>query len=292
MKSRLDWARDGADWPNRAQSAFIEAGGLTWHVQRWGEGPALALLHGTAASTHSWRDFAPLLVKGNSVLAFDLPGHGFTQGAKARDLTLPGMAQAVGALLTALKAAPVALIGHSAGAAVAIRMALDGIVRVRTLIGLNAALLPFPGAAGKVAPAMARLLFLNPFAPAVFAAQANERTVGRLIRSTGSSLDAAGLKFYGRLFESYAHVGGALGMMAQWDLAALAEDLPKLRTPLTLIVGAGDRAIPPAQSLAVAARTPGVRRVLVDGLGHLAHEEAPGQIAALVLEALHAPAAV
>jgi magnesium chelatase accessory protein len=249
-------------------------------------------LHGTAASTHSWRDFAPLLAKGFSVLACDLPGHGFTRGAKARDLTLPGMAAAVGALLQAVNVTPIALIGHSAGAAVAIRMALSDIVRVRMIIGLNAALMPFPGPAGKVAPLMARLLFLNPFAPAVFAAQASERTVGRLIRSTGSQLDADGLKLYARLFESYAHVGGALGMMAQWDLTALADDLPKLKTPLKLIVGGGDRAIAPAQSLDVAARAPGATRVLVDGLGHLAHEEAPGQIAALVLDMLHAPAAV
>jgi magnesium chelatase accessory protein len=292
MKARLDWARDGVDWPNHAHSSFVAAGGLKWHVQHWGAGPALVLLHGTAASTHSWRAFAPLLAAGHSVIACDLPGHGFTRGAKARDLTLPGMAVAVGGLLAALNIRPDALIGHSAGAAVAIRMALDGIVRVRKIVGLNAALLPFPGPAGKVAPVMARLLFLNPFAPALFAVQASERTVGRLIRSTGSSLDATGLKLYQRLFESYAHVGGALGMMAQWDLAALARDLPKLTTPLTLIVAASDRAIPSAQSLEVAALAPGVTRVLVEGLGHLAHEEAPAKIAALALQALATPAAV
>lgn len=292
MKARLDWVRDGADWPNRSQSAFVEAGGLTWHVQRWGKGPPVALLHGTAASTHSWRDFAPLLAKSHSVLACDLPGHGFTQGAKARDLTLPGMAAAIGALLTAMNVAPVALIGHSAGAAIAVRMVLNGIVPVRTIIGLNAALLPFAGPAGKIAPAMARLLFLNPLAPAVFAVQASERTVGRLIRSTGSRLDPIGLKLYARLFSSYAHVGGALGMMAQWDLASLARDLPKLATPLALLVGSEDRAIAPAQSLEVAALNPGITRTVIERLGHLAHEEAPETVAAMVRQMLDAPAAV
>jgi len=52
---------DGADWPNRAASRKLRAGGVDWHVQILGRGPTLLLLHGTGASTHSWRDVAPLL---------------------------------------------------------------------------------------------------------------------------------------------------------------------------------------------------------------------------------------
>ncbi len=58
--TRLSLERDGADWPNRQASALIEAHGLRWHVQSMGEGPGLLLLHGTGASTHSWRGLAPL----------------------------------------------------------------------------------------------------------------------------------------------------------------------------------------------------------------------------------------
>jgi magnesium chelatase accessory protein len=29
---RLIWERDGRDWPNRAFSRFVGAGGLRWHV--------------------------------------------------------------------------------------------------------------------------------------------------------------------------------------------------------------------------------------------------------------------
>ena len=57
----LDWATDGADWPNREASRFVEAAGLRWHVQVMGAGPVLLLLHGTGASTHSWRDVMPKL---------------------------------------------------------------------------------------------------------------------------------------------------------------------------------------------------------------------------------------
>ena len=98
-RERLDFARDGADWPNRETSRFIEAGGLNWHVQVMGQGPDLLLLHGTGGATHSWRALAPLLAKHFHVVAPDLPGHGFTTARRAPDLSLPGMAASIAALI-------------------------------------------------------------------------------------------------------------------------------------------------------------------------------------------------
>ena len=84
----LDWAKDGADWPNRQYSRFVEAAGMRWHVQVMGQGPALLLLHGTGAATHSWRDVMPKLAGHYTVVAIDLPGHAFTQRLDhARNLT-------------------------------------------------------------------------------------------------------------------------------------------------------------------------------------------------------------
>ena len=33
MAKRLDWQSDGKDWPNRALSRFVEAGGQRWHAR-------------------------------------------------------------------------------------------------------------------------------------------------------------------------------------------------------------------------------------------------------------------
>ena len=77
------WEREGRDWPNRTYSRFVQAARLRWHVQLMGDGPALLLLHGTGAATHSWRALAPLLAERFTVVAPDLPGHGFTQGRPA-----------------------------------------------------------------------------------------------------------------------------------------------------------------------------------------------------------------
>lgn len=286
MGGRLDWATDGRDWPNRHASRFVDVAGMRWHVQELGAGPTMLLLHGTGASSHSFRHLAPLLARDFRVVVPDLPGHGFT--AEARDPSLPGMAAAVAGLVAAMDAPPAVVVGHSAGAAIGARMLLDGGgPAVRLLIGLGSALLPFPGAAAAFFPVMAKLLFANPLVPELFAAGARfgGGMEGFLERSTGSRIDPEGVKLYGRLFRRSGHVGGALRMMAHWDLAPLSRDLPSLGSPMLLLHGKEDSAVPATVATGVAAAVPGTMVELMPGLGHLLHEEAPDVIAGRIRQA-------
>ena len=284
LSHRPEWSRDGHDWPNRATSRFVTVGRLRWHVQVAGEGPVLLLLHGTCAATHSWRALLPRLAERFTVVAPDLPGHGFTSGRPLGGLSMTAMARAVSELLAALAVTPRLIVGHSAGVAVAVRMALDGLAAPAGVIGLNAALMPFPGIAARLFPTLARMLFVNPFAPHIFAGIARQQgeVAGFLRRSTGSRIDAAGANFYQRLFATPAHCAGAITMMADWDLETLSRDLPKLSVPLLLVHGEGDTMIPPSSAREAAALVPGARVETLAGLGHLAHEEAPEQLATLI----------
>jgi magnesium chelatase accessory protein len=287
LSVKPDWQREGRDWPNRASSRFVQAGGLTWHVQVMGEGPAVLLLHGAGAATHSWRDFAPLLARDFTVIAPDLPGHGFTGTPSGDGLSLPGMAAALEALLQTLQLKPAAAVGHSAGAAIAIRMQLDARIDTRRLVSLNGALQPFPGAAGRVFPALAKLMFLNPLANRLFAWRAaSPGAVSHLLEGTGSKIDPRGLELYARLFRSTGHIEGALGMMARWNLEPLLADLPTLDRPLTLISAAHDLAVPPSVACTAHALAPASTLVALPNLGHLAHEEDPGRLCDLVRQAI------
>lgn len=276
-RPHLDWTRDGADWPNRAASRFVSTPGLTWHVQVTGRGPAVLLLHGTGSASHSWRAVLPALAETCTVIAPDLPGHGFTRGRPPGGLTLPGMAEAVAALTAALGLTPTGLVGHSAGAAIALQMTLGpgGAVPV---LGFNPALLPFPGLAARLFPAFARLLFVNPFVPRMLAgiARVPGETERFLLRATGSTIDAAGLACYARLFGHAGHCAGAIEMMARWDLAALARQLPAIAAPVHLVHSRSDRAVPLAAVEEAAGLLPQASLEVVPGrLGHLAHEERP-----------------
>lgn len=274
-----------ADWPHRESSRFVTAAGTRWHVQVMGAGPALLLIHGTGASTHSWRDVAPLLAPRFSVVMVDLPGQGFSARPPPELLALDGMAGGIAALLAVLGVSPEVVVGHSAGGAIAIRMALDGSIAPRALVSVNGALLPLGGWAGMVFGPLGRLMVGLPGLPNLFAWQAKDRaTVERLLRDTGSTLTREGVDYYARLFRNPEHVAATLGMMAAWDLPRLARDMPNLTTPLHLIVGQQDRTIRPTEARRLQRILPAATIHALPGLGHLAHEESPEAVARLILE--------
>lgn len=267
------------DWPGRAHSRLVDAGGLRWHVQVSGHGPTVLLLHGTGAAGHSWRELGLRLAHAATVVVPDLPGHGFSQAL--RPATMGAMARALAALLRALALPPARwVIGHSAGAALGARLVLDGHAAPEALLAVNGALQPFDGLPGLLFPPLARWLAGGAVLPRLVAWRATDpAAVRRLVAATGSRLDDEGLALYRRLMREPAHVAGALAMMADWDLPALWHALPRLACPLGLIVGERDGTVPPAQAAAVAARVPGAQVLRLAGLGHLAHEEAPQRVA-------------
>ncbi len=282
MSERLDWSRDGADWPNRTASRFVEAGGVRWHVQVAGSGPGLLLLHGTGASTHSWRDVLPRLSARHTVVAPDLPGHGFSPKPGGDGMSLPGMARSLAALLGALSVRAERGVGHSAGAAILSRMAIDRLVSPLGIVSLNGAFVPFTGPFRVFSP-MAKFLASTSLAARIAASRAKDpRAVKRVLDSTGSTIDAQSAALYERLVRSPAHVAGALAMMASWDLDALWRDLPRLDVPLLLVAGSRDGTVSPSQADRVAARVRLGRVERLSGLGHLAHEESPDRVCAAI----------
>ncbi len=280
-----DWERDGRDWPNRESSQFVEAGGLHWHVQRMGQGPCLLLLHGTAAATHSWRDLAPLLAQHFTLIAPDLPGHGFTSSLPQRRVSLAGFSEALQALLKDLQVSPDLVLGHSAGAAIALRMALDGTIAPRAIFSLNGALLPLGDEHSAFFTRAAQMMVGLPFVSKLCAWRASKHEVAaKLLRDTGSDIGPRGVELYTRLFGYPGHIRAALTMMAQWELRPLLRELPRLGPALFLLVGSRDRAVPPMQARRIQAILPAARIITLEGLGHLAHEEAPAHVADVVFK--------
>ncbi len=284
MSERLSWQRDGRHWPNRDHSQFVPAAGLIWHVQVMGDGPVALLIHGTGASVHSFRELAPLLAPHFTVVAPDLPGHGFTsEPPTASGYTLPGVAFGIAALLRKLELEPVVSVGHSAGAAVAVRMTLDGMMAPVAVVSLNGALLPFPGMFNDILGPAARFLASSGVTAKAFSFFAGSRhSVERLVQSTGSRIDSEGMNLYAQLTANAGHIHGALALMANWDLRALADDLPRMPARLVLVSGTRDGMVPPWEAYRVRALVPKAELISLRGLGHLAHEEQPAQIAAIV----------
>jgi magnesium chelatase accessory protein len=248
--------------------------------------PQALLLHGTGSASFSWRHLAPLLAERFEVFAPDLPGHAYTQTPPTQALSLPAVAAALATWLHACDVAPALLVGHSAGAAIALRLALDGAASPSLIVAINGAILPLQGPIGRLFLPIARLLSTNPLvAPAFSAWASGPGAARRLLASTGSTIDSEGERCYAHLVADRTHAAGALRLMASWDLAPLEADVPQLRTPLLLLAALGDRTLPPSHAGRVRAILPRAQLVSLPGLGHLAHEEDAAAVLAPVARA-------
>ena len=109
----------------------VMSGGFLTGVRHFGQGDRKALLiHCSLGHSGSWAPLAELLGDTLDMVAFDLPGHGQSGDWCPSDGEIQGLATDMAAgLLTE----PADIIGHSFGATVALRLALERPELVRSL---------------------------------------------------------------------------------------------------------------------------------------------------------------
>jgi len=233
-------------------STSVKCGALTWHMETTGSGPICLLIHGTGASTHSWYKLAPLLAPHYTVVMMDLPGH-------ARTLT----------------------------PASTLEMCLQHPECAQRLVSINGAVLPLQGIAGYLFSPLARLSARSNLMPRFFSYRAkNDRNIKKLLDSTGSTLDADSFRHYAQLFSDPTHVSGVLRMMANWHLEKLTPRLGSLHPAIQLIAASNDKTIPLRDTYKLQQLLPAdkVNLSVVNGCGHLVHEENASAVAKLILE--------
>ena len=94
------------------------------HYEHWGDhGTPVVLVPGAFEPSVVWSLVGPLLGKDHEVYALDLPGYGYTR--YDGPMTLRGQAAVLDGFIKALGLVRPLLVGHSMGAAVAARVALD-----------------------------------------------------------------------------------------------------------------------------------------------------------------------
>ncbi|SFW73797.1 alpha/beta fold hydrolase [Amycolatopsis australiensis] len=243
------------------------------HYDRTGDGPALLLLHGTAASCEQW---GPLTAKagGFTVLAPDFPGSGRTidDGGPITVEDLAGQAEAV---LDHAGIERAHVVGHSLGGVVAAHLAGTRPARVRSAV-LHAAwpvtdvrqdaefrywldLLAHGDAT------FARMLPLMAFGPRYWeqaTAESNEQLVKTL--------------------ETMIQPGAARQIEA--DRAVdVRPVLGRITAPVLVLASTHDRLITAQQQRELVAAIPHARAAEIDA-GHGAPAELPDEFARLVLD--------
>lgn len=124
-----------------AERLDIRAGEeTTIRAWRWGKGPVVILTHGWEGRGSQMASFvAPLVASGRSVVTFDAPGHGRSDGNRS---SLPHFAWALRKVATSVaNDAPDAIIAHSLGCAAATLALREGLA-VRRVVFISPPLDP------------------------------------------------------------------------------------------------------------------------------------------------------
>ncbi len=113
------------------------------HVQDLGSGSPVVMLHGLlVGSLATWYfTCAPSLARKHRVVLYDLRGHGMSERTPS-GYDVQTMTEDLRAIVDACTSGPVSLVGHSFGALVALRFALDTPGRVAKLALVDAPLPP------------------------------------------------------------------------------------------------------------------------------------------------------
>ena len=284
-----------ADWPFRENSKMVKTNDFLWHVQIFKnqserDRPLFLLIHGTGGAVHSWYEMVEDLHNKADLILIDLPGHGFTEERSNNDYSLSGIALLLKKLLIVLNINKINLvIGHSAGAAVAIELSIDNnLQQIAGLVGLNPSLVP---------PPISYNFFLNPWVSPLVASKGftsflsfatqNTSLVENLLISTGSKLDFNQKKLYKKIFSQDKHVKGAVKFMASTNLLNLLGKSNDLKTKTTFIVGKEDPWVKINPLKAIIVQNFPNSKIIENTGGHLMHETYPKKISSQILTAFN-----
>ncbi len=288
----LSWARERSRWPRAAFSEFFDLAGVRWHVQRSAPASDVFLVHGSGASTHSWTAVLDELPETVTWMAADLPGHGFSTASRGT-VSLAGpiaIGDALVELLRRTETKPRVIVGHSAGAAIALHVASR--VGARSVLALNPSLVDALDT--RVERAVAELVgpLVRSDAAGRVAAMLSRRTrlPDRLLDQTGSDVPEWSRRCYRTLFGDADHVSAVLRLFSTWSVPDTRAALAAFDGHLTTIVGREDEWIRTSDVRSALASV-GRHEVHVETGGHLLHEERPTTVRAALMGALAASGA-
>ena len=256
------------------------------HVEVSGHGPALMMLHGYAGTARSLGDLAYGLSDDHTTIRPDLPGHGRSTGAwrdDGRDFE-----HALSRLVATLECtghASADWIGYSMGARLALGCAVRHPERVRSLVLIG-------GRAG-IADAGERAARLA--ADAALADRIESGGVEAFVDAWLAQPMFATLRRLGpaaierqrrdRLDHDAAELAGSLRRLGPGAQPPLFGELPDVRVPVLLVVGALDAPFV-AQARELARRLPDARLCEVPDAGHAVHVEQPTGVLAAIRDFL------
>ena len=265
-------------------SRFVDVDGITVHYTDYGSRDAtcaIVLLHGFGANTASWARVAPLLAEDCRVVAFDRPGFGLTERPPRDEwqngdpYSTDAHADQTIALMDALGIERATLVGHSAGASVAVNAANRHPGRVTALV-LEDPAVDGGGPFGWLGPVL-RTPQLRRLGPLLMRRLARP-TANRLLSQAHydrSVVTTALVDGYFRPFEAKDWDRGLWEFVIAPRSSSPAAALGAVKVPTLVTAGRQDRIVPFEEAERVSREIPEATLIGYDRTGHVPHEERP-----------------
>lgn len=276
-----------------SSSQFLDFGGRPLHFRDQGKGPPLVLLHGTAASLHTWDPWVEILQDRHRIIRLDLPGFGLTGPGPEHDHTTEGCLKAIRALTSHLGIERFALAGSSLGGFLAWRYALEHPEQVENLVLIDAAgLAPVDPEISRSSifdlgriPVLKDLL--SRFTPRFLVSRGLRQVYGDPSSITEEQID--------RYYDLLLRAGNRQALVESLNRprrSRSATDLTTFSNPTLILWGEVDPWIPVADAFRFQALLPTAKVIVYPGIGHVLMEEIPQRSAEDVAKFLaHSPGA-
>ncbi|MDA9087000.1 alpha/beta hydrolase [Polaribacter sp.] len=258
------------------QSEFVEINGMQVHYRDEGTGFPIVLIHGTAASLHTYDAWTKQLSKDYRVIRLDLPAFGLTGPNKNADYSIESYTKFLSQFLEKIKVDKFYLAGNSLGGNIAWNYAAEYPEKVLKLILIDASGLPTFTPQPPIFK-MAKTPILNSLFLYI--------TPKFIIRKNIEQVYADKLKVTDALVTRYHKMSLRTGNRKAFIERAktdfnLAEKvnlvkLKSVKTTTLLIWGAKDTWIPLGNGKRMDSMLPNSKLVILENSGHVPMEENP-----------------
>ena len=264
------------------EERFAEGRGARLRYLVAGEGEPLLLVHGLGGSAANWLALAPLLLAGRRLIVPDLPGHGGSDPLQAA-ASLTAYADSLAPLLDG----SAAVVGHSLGGAIALRLAIRRSRLVSALVLAGAAGISSGSRRARYGLAISGLLKPGRKIAPHRARVARSAALKILVFGRWGASDPPALP--PQMAEAFLS-----GPARHTDTVSAAKalvrddprpDLDRVRCPVLLLWGARDNQLPVGDAFEYARRLRAPLRVIAD-CGHLSIGERPDVVTRAVRDFL------
>jgi pimeloyl-ACP methyl ester carboxylesterase len=262
---------------------FVQVEGVRLHYLRKGSGPAVVLIHGNPGSIEDWTlAVIPELASTHHVIAFDRPGHGYSDPAPKDSGSPLVQARLIRRALSKLDVERPILVGHSWGGALILAYALEHAEQTGGLVAVQPTCYPEPIQIDPIYPLLAMPGVGEVFAAALSAPLGRAKVRGKL--AIAFSPDPIPQPYLERATAMWTRPNEARAtaidsIRRKEVLENVSPLYREIRAPLIILSGERDQLTDPrGHAHRLHREVPGSQLIAIEGAGHQLPETRAEQV--------------